>query len=343
MADNYVTLAEAANLHYTEGVFDADIIMNTINSSPILSGGVNVPGGAMPAALPFRIINDRIHYWVRESVEPAGDWYDPGEPVSGNQATVEQDSVTIRSLKRRIAIPREVQRGYSSLIDQVSSQLRQQLKGMVSDFMDAFYYGDNATNSKDPNGIHLLRSYATPDMEETCAASTATPAALTLSLMDKLVFLDMKEGADMIVMPRVVYALFAAAKRNSTTGIGANLQYGVTEFGQPVLQYAGIPMYADDYLGIVELCNTNSGAANLQYSAKTGGSAASLHAIKFGPNHLHAISFSQAGPQVTLLSGPTQDYDGDILWLTWDVAFARKSNYSIGSIVNIDDATAITA
>ena len=341
MAAEYLTLAEAQN--YRQNAFDADIIANIVNLSPILAGGINVPGGATPAALPFRIINDRTLSIRRETTEPTVDWYDPGEPVTGEIATATATTFTIRGLKTRLPIPREVQEGYSSLIDQVASQARMQLKGMVSQFMTTFYYGDNATNSKETSGLQKLVSTTTPDMhiDGTKATGDGAEDALSLVLMDDLL-MRMKEGVDMFVTTRQMYRRFIAAARDTATGIGGNLQYGLAEWGKPVLMWGGVPLWPDDYMVDNETITT-AGVYSGRSATPATDDCSSIIAVKFGPNHLHGISFSQPGPKVTLLRGPTQDYDGDIIWITWDVAVMMKSNYSIGIINALDASTAILA
>ena len=330
MAAEYLTLAEAGNLRQAQ--LFPELIPTVINMSPILSGGQNELGGVSVAALPFKIVNDRVMTIVRQTAKPAVNWYDPGEKVTGETKTTTQTSFTIRGLKFRVVIPREIREGYASLIDQAAMELKAQLESMTDEFMKAFYYGDNATNSKEPSGLHKLVSTATPDMHETMAAN-ATGAALTLTKLDILLLQDMKVRPDLIVCSRNLGLQFAAAARSTATGIAGNFSsQPLAEWGMPVLRYAGIPLFVDDYLTQTELCDSAG-----DYSAETTGATSTIFGIKFGPKYLHGISFSQAGPRVEYLTGPTQDYDGDIIWAYWDAAIVLESPFSVGNITNITD------
>ena len=336
MADTYLTLAEAANYRTTP--LEVAVIENILEESPVLSGGINVMGGASPAALPFQLVPDRLLTINRESTYPTVAWYDAGEKVTGDTGTVAQTTFTIKGMKTRIVVPREVKEGYGSLVDQMNVQLQMNLKAMTKEFMNAFYYGKTATNSKEPNGLHSLVSSSSPDMliEE---GSSSAGTGLNLTNMDLLT--SMGRGTppfDMIVCSRQLYRTFTAARRSTTTGIAGNFSaQPMREFGVPILFYNNVPIFPDDNILDTETVSTTT------YDAPTGGATTTLFAIKFGPRYLSGVSFSQIGPVTKYVMGPTQDYDGDILWVLWDVGILMRSEYSVAAITGILPGTAIAA
>jgi len=328
-----LTLTEAAKL--SEDRLLAGIILNIANFDPVL-GGINDGGGAL-RALPFVTFDSHDYSFIRENVRGSAVWRDPNEEITGQAATFSEDNVTPKYIYRQVEVPKPFQVGYGDVNDQEAIQLREASLGMTDAIMDTFYYGDSTVNPKEPNGLHLT---VDDDRIIAEAGASATAAALQMVSLDELLTDYMKFGCDVLVMPRAIKRRLAAALRATSVG---NVQYASREgFGVAVTTYDGVPCVSSDYMTVTELCAAGDGKYNELATGKTGGSSASIFALKYGLDMLHA---AQQTPGIKVdYWDKLEGKDSTQYRLSWYVVpVVMKSEFAIAAINNIDDATAVTA
>jgi len=225
------------------------------------------------------ILGNSLTYDI-ESVEASAQWYNVNETWVESTSQVSQDTVTLKILGGAIDLD-DFQKVTRSDHQDLRAELTlKKIKAVKKEFMDAFYYGNATTNTKQFNGLHALitsTTYNTVIIDANDGADD--PLSLSLDL-DKAI--DMIKGftPSIIVssptMRRAVTALLRAQ---------GSINTGRDEFSRPIMSYNDIPWYKSDY--IVDTETTSSGA----FSAKTGSATTSIFVLSFddlGLSGVHA-------------------------------------------------------
>jgi len=319
-----LTLSEAQKLDQND--LQAGVIESLVTRSMVLE------------RLPFAGFTGDNFEFNRENKRPASAWADPDEVLGTDGATFTNVTVAMRYLYQQVDVPTPLRLGLSSLVDQVAVQMNEASLAMRDDFLDAFWYGDNSTNSKHPDGLHYLIDNITvptgasrPRVNEGASSAAGT---LNLTSVDNMLYSLMKRGVDLMAMHSTIFRLFQAASR--TTSVSGTVNFVPNDMGAYIPTYAGIPLSIDDSIRITETVSTAA------YGVATGGSATTIFFLKFGEDFLHGLQ-QTSGPTV---EGPFPLPDKDTwrMRLKWYVVPAvLRSLYSAGKIDGIDDATAIAA
>jgi hypothetical protein len=326
-----LTLAEAAKLSGPS--LQAGIALTIANFDPVLSGGqpiaqvVQTPG-ATPIALPFVFMNGDQFEYNRENARGGASWLDPDSEINPESATFTNVTVNMRYLYRDIEVPHAFIRGYNDLNNQVSAQLQGASYAISSEFMNAFWYGDNDDNSATPDGVfdraNNLDTDTTQEIDE-------GGSLLNLSNVDTVLNRGMKMGTDMMVMTRQMRELFNVVVTTSTaiagTGfVDTNATAGIN-IRRPVTFYQDVPMYVSDFITFTE----DSGVPPVS----TSGSQTSIGFLKFGEAFLHGLS-QMGGPELITVSQNMDKKDSMKLRLRWyNVPVVVRSKFSVAYITGI--------
>jgi hypothetical protein len=196
-------------------------------------------------------------------------------------------------------------------------------KAVRHTFLDYFYYGDTATAPKSFDGLHLLVESARQVHE----GSGATGSALNMSNLDEAIDLVLDGRPDWMIMPK---AIRRRIKQYITTS-GAIALTNKDDFGNRVMEYDGVDIHVDDFLGLVE--TISSGA----YTEKTGGATASIFLGRFGTKDI--LGLQNGGLEVKAL-GQLDNKDAKRWRVKWYCGLALMRTFSL---VRIDGITNVAA
>ena len=319
-----ITLSEAQKLAVND--LQAGVIETLITRSPILE------------RLPFMSFSGDNFEFNREATRGTATWEDVDAELNSQSSTFTNVTVGIKYLYRLVDVPHPIQVGLSRITDQTRVQMDEAMLAIRDEFLDSYYYGSNTSNSRTPDGLHVLVDNITVPTGATRPriqkASGSTPGTLTLADFDNMLFTMMKRDVDLITMHSVMFRLLQTATRS--TSVMGTINYTLDGVGRALPSYNGKPIAIDDAIRITE--TSASGA----YSAATGGSGTSIFFHRFGDTFLHGLQ-QTAGPTV---DGPFELHNKDSLRMRikWYVTPAvLRSLYACGKIDGIDDAAAITA
>lgn len=334
-----LTLSEAAKLSGPS--IQAGIALTIANFDPVLSGGqptaqVMQSPGQSPVALPFVFMQGDQFEYNRENARGGATWADPDSVLTPETATFTNVTVNMRYLYRDIEVPWAFIRGYNDLNNQVASQLQSASYAISSEFMDAFWYGSNSTNSAVPNGVFNRAN----DIDDSAGLQEVDEGASALNLtnVDLVLNRGMKMGTDMMVMTRKMRERFSVVVTTSTsiagTGFVDTNTIGGINIRRPVTYYSDVPMYVSDFITLTETSTTPPVA--------TGGSETSIGFLKFGETFLHGLS-QMGGPELITVEEHMSTKDSMKMRLRWyAVPVVVRNKFSVAYITGITDA-AITA
>ena len=307
-----MTLVEAAKL--TTDQLLAGVLELLVKDDPILP------------RLPFMEIQGNGWTYNRESTMPTVDWHDDGDEWHEDSPTFTQATAVLKILGGDVDIS-EFQKATRSNINDIRQEnIQAKIKAMQWEFNDAFFYGNATSNPKQFDGCHTLINSTTYN---TVLAGATTGTALSLAKLDELIDL-LKVKPDFLVTTKKVRRLITTYLRS----VGS-INTDRDEFGTQVMMYGdGIPLLTSEYLVNTEL--PSSGA----FSAKTGGSAASIFALKFGPKMMTGL---QVGSVKVEPIGALEMKDAERVRVKWYVSMAMPSLISCGKLDGILTTSAVTA
>lgn len=319
-----LTLTEAQKLSLND--LQPGIVESLVTRSPVLE------------KLPFVSFTGDNFEINRELTRGSATWNAPDAELNSEASTFTNVTFAIKYMYRLIDVPHPIQVGLSRSVDQAQVQMSEAMLAVRDEFLDAYYYGLNSSNSNVPNGLHQAIDNITIPTGVTRPvvnrASGATEGTLRIVDMDNIMFTLMKRGVDLMTMHSVIFRLLQTAARS--TSVTGTIQYTLNELGKPMPAYNGVPIGIDDALRITELSASNV------YSAATGGSGASIFFHRYGDMFEHGLQ-QTAGPVV---DGPFELHNKDSvrMRIKWYVVPAiLRSVYACGKIDGIDDTAAITA
>lgn len=257
-----LTLTEAAKL--STDVLRAGVIETTVKESPVLQ------------ALPFVEITGNALLYNRENAAPTAAWYAVGDTWTEGVSTFTQVSAALKILGGDADVDRYVQQTRSNVQDIEAAVLELKAKAVARQFEDTFLYGDAGSAPNEFTGLHNTIAAG----QRVAMGSGATPAALSLAKLDETIDLVRPGKPDLLLMSRRTRrALSAYARANQSP-----ISYGIDQFGQQVAFYNGIRIGVSDYLTDTETIASGT------YAVKTGGTASSIFALKFGEDALVGIT-----------------------------------------------------
>ncbi|GIW09050.1 MAG: hypothetical protein KatS3mg061_0107 [Dehalococcoidia bacterium] len=304
-----LTLTEAAKL--SNDTLRVGVIETIVKESPILS------------RLPFISVLGNGLTYNRESTMAAADFYDVGDSWSESTPTFTQHTATLKILGGDADIDNFLARTRGNLQDLVVTVIEQKAKAVAHAFEESFLYGDSVANPKQFDGLHRL----VPASQQVHQGSGTTPAPLSLANVDTLLDLIRPGKPDLLLMSRRTRRLISQYARSANSPVVISS----SAFGEMVATYNGIPIAVSDFLSDSE---SLSGGA---YAGKTGGTASSIFALKFGEDALAGLEGSDG--IVVEEVGNLETKDARRFRVKWYCAIAAFSTLCLARIDGISGGT----
>ena len=307
-----LTLAQA-ELYTTNQVYRGVVEIFT-RQSPILG------------YLPFETIVGNAFQYVRESASSSVAFRDPEETWTESTSTVTQITTALKILGGDADVDNFLKKTRSNYVDIMAELISEKVRETKKAFLDAFYYGDDAVNAKEFDGLHLLMN-SSNDINQ---GSSATGAALSMANLDTLIDTILDGPPDILVMPKQIRRRINAYVRIN----GGTYQESRDDWGNTIQMYNGIPMYVDEGLVLTETI------ASSTYSAKTGGATGSIFAIKFGmPGGVFGI---QNGTVEVKPLGDLETKDAVRTRVRWYCGLGLGNYEGLTRVDGITDAAAVS-
>ena len=240
-----LTKVEAARL--SNDMFLRGVIETIVRDSQILT------------FLPFMEVTGTAITYNREATMPAASFYVPGDTWTEATPTWTQVSTALTIIGGDADVDNFLQETYADANDIEAEVIANRAKSVAHTFSSTFITGDTATDPKSFNGIRKLCP----------AAQTISPGAnggpVTLPLLDQLVDLVKPGKPDLLLMSKRTRRALKQVRRTA----GPVIETMVSQFGQQVETYDGIPLIVDDFMPDTETLGT-------------GTALSSIYAMKFG-------------------------------------------------------------
>lgn len=266
------------------------------------------------ALLPFTQVADKVYSYVREGALSEGTFLDPYDTVTEGAATFDEVTAKLKVLAGDVLMDKFTTTVQSALNDQVAIQLAAKAKGLGRLFRRTLVTGDEATNSKEFNGIRKL----TPAGQTLVAGANGN--AVSLAALDELAD-AVKLGANVLMMRkgtwRGVRALLRALGGNTPDHIM------LENFGRPIPAYDGIPVIINDFIPADEVQGTATETTSI-YALRLN-EADGFHGIYGGP---------AAGIQLENI-GTSHTQDAERYRVKWYAGTALKATHSVARLKGI--------
>jgi HK97 family phage major capsid protein len=302
-----LTLTEAAKL--SQDVLLRGVIETIVTESEILK------------PLPFiDIVGNGLTY-NRENTLPSANFYNVGDPWAESTPTFTQHTATLKILGGDADVDEFLRQTRSNIqnLNAIVTELKS--KAIARTFEDYFIYGDESAEPKAFDGLHLL----VPSTQKVHAGATTVPAAGSIRKLKQLCRMVIPGNPDYLIMNRTTRDNLADyAERNYSP-----IRIEKADFGKPVTYFNGVPIICTDYILQTEAI------ADADYSAKTGGTATSIFAVKLGEKALAGCQ--NGGVQVKDL-GDLETKDASRTRIKWYVSMALFSTLALARYDGITDA-----
>ena len=303
-----LTLAESAKL--SQDTLVQGVVQTIVSESPILS------------RLPFmNIVGNGLAY-NRESTLPAGAYFAVGATWTEATPTFTQVVTALKILGKDSDVDQFIKKTRSNIQDIEAITLQETAKGVARTFEDSFLYGV-AAGTDEFDGLHTL----VPSGQTINLSADATPDPMTLTKLDEMIDLVKPGKPDLLLMSRRTRRGLSKYARASSSPI----QFAPDELGSRAAFYDGIPIAVSDFLVDTELLTAGG-----VYSAKTGGTAASVFALQFGERALLGIQGTE-GIAVEPL-GTLETMDASRHRIKWYVAVVLQRTQAAAQLTGISGA-----
>jgi hypothetical protein len=300
------TLAEAEK--YTTNMVKKGVLKEIIRESPVLQEmeWIDVVGNA--------------YQYLRESTLPTIQFYAPNEVWTESTGDVTQHTAVLRIMGGDADVDNFLKATRSNYTDLEAETIESKAKAAKHTFLDAFYYGDNAANPKQFDGVHkIIASITAQQIHE---GSGTTGSALNATNLDAA-FHKIRDGKPrLMMMTREVHQRMAQYLRSK----GNLFTTDRDKWGNWMTMWNGVRVEYDDFLTQTE---TITGDA---YSAKTGGATSSIFLLRFGSKDLLGL---QNGSLTTKKLGQLESKDAVRWRIRWYCAIALMRTISIARIDGI--------
>ena len=302
-----LTLAEASKL--SQDVLLKGVIETIITESQLLKH------------VPFiDIVGNGLTY-NRESTLPGAGFYSPGDTWVESTPTFTQHTATLSILGGDADVDEVLRQTRSNIQNLKSIVTEMKAKAVARTFDDTFIYGNTTTNAKSFNGLHAMVAAS----QKLHAGATTVPAAGSIRKLKALSRLVLPGAPDFFLMSRATLDnLSDYAERNESP-----IKFARNEFGTIIGSFKATPIITSDWILQTEAI------ADADYSAKTGGTATSIFACKFGEGSLVGC---QNGGINTKDLGDLETKDATRTRIKWYCSAALFSELALARYDGITDA-----
>ena len=271
--------------------------------------------------LPFiDIVGNGLSYNQEETL-PTAQFYSVGDEWVESTPTFKKQTATLTILGGDADVDEYLRQTRSNLqnIKAIVTELKS--KAVARKFEDVFIYGDVTTDTKSFNGLHKLVATA----QQVHAGSGVTGAAGSIFKLRQLCNLVLPGRPDFLIMKRNTRDRLAQyAERNESP-----IRFAPSEFGMLIPYFSSIPILVTDWIVQTE---SISGDA---YSGKTGGTATTIFACKFGERLLAGCQ--NGGINIRDL-GDLETKDATRTRVKWYVSLALFNTLALARYDGITDA-----
>lgn len=313
-----LTLTEAAK--FSRNMLKRGVLEEIIKDSVVLQ------------KLPFiDVVGNAYEYMVEEALAGAS-WFDPNEVWTESTGSWNKRTAVLRILGGDADTDNFLAATRSDVNDLRAEVIANKSKAVKHTFLDAFYYGNNATNTKQFDGLQKIIGTSPYTGQRVSLGTGATPAALSISKLEEAMDLILDGMPDVILMTRKLRRLINAYIRSTGSGTGLP----PNQFGMRISEFGGVPVAIDDFISNSELLA--SGA----FSAKTGGTnTTSLFIVRFGQQDV--VGFQNGGLSVRQISKDLESKDGSRHRVKWYVSLGVIRIFSAAIVDGINTNTAVVA
>ena len=312
------TLAEAEN--YSHDALLAGLVECIVSESPVLQ------------VLPFESFQGNAYTYNRETTLPTAGFYDPGEVWQESTPVVTKVTAKLKILGGDVDIDKFLRTTRLNVNDIAVTGVMQKAKAVQRTFEDRFIYGVSATEPKAFDGLHTL----CPTAQTVNMSADATPDAGTFAKLEEMIDLVRPGKPDLILMTRRTRRAINAGAR--TLGGGNAFVAGPGALGPMTLSYNGIPVAICDFMGDVETISAGG-----LYTGKTGSTASSVFAVKFGVENYGLIGLEPEGGGLQVEPvGVLETKDADRERVKWYVTVAMLSTVCIARLTGLSGAAFTT-
>jgi hypothetical protein len=278
------------------------------------------------ANLPFKDIVGNAYQYLQENTLGSASFYNPGDIWVEQTPTFTQKTAGLKIMGGDADVDNFLQATRSDITDIQSEIIEKKAKGVKHTFLDTFYYGDSAVNTKQFDGLHKLVTAA----QTIHQGSGSTGAALSVSNLDALLDLVFDGPADYWLMSKKMRTALSVYIRKSR---GPARAWAARP--TPARRWSGAtsPIAVDDFI-----VNTETIGTSAAYTAKTGGATTSIFLVRFGTDDLCGL---QHGGLVTNEIGQLESKDAKRWRIKWYVSLALMRDFALSMIDGINPATAV--
>jgi len=233
-----MTLVEASK--YSNDVLQRGVIELLVKHDPILT------------RLPFKDIRGNGLTYDVETTISGSDFYSVGDTWVEDTSTVTQHTAHTKILGGDADVDEYLRTTRSNMNDLMSEQIESKAKSMRRAFLDTFFYGYAATETKRFDGLHQLMTSET--YNTVASGSSETPAACTMIALEEANDLITDGDADICVMTKKMRREI----NQYLNGVG-----GITKMdiqGKTVQTINEVPLVVSDHLSNDEACDKDYGS-----------------------------------------------------------------------------------
>lgn len=262
------------------------------------------------AFLPFMEVTGTAVRYTRETTMPATSFYLPGDTWTEATPTWSSHTAELKILGGDADVDNFLQATYADSNDIEAEVIASRAKSIAHKFSQGFITGDVAADAKSFDGIRTL----------TPAAQTISPGAnggaITLPLLDQLVDTVKPGKPELLLMSKRTRRALKQVRRTA----GPVLETMVSQFGQAIETYDGIPLIVDDFMPDDETLGT-------------GTALSSIYALKFGQG-AGLMGLEHGGVTIDYL-GELETKDATRTRLKWYTGLALFSELGVARLQGI--------
>lgn len=303
-----ITLAQASL--YTTNMVKKGVLKEIIRESPVLQEmqWIDVVGNA--------------YQYLRESTLASIQFYAPNEVWTESTGDVTQQTAVLRIMGGDADVDNFLTATRSNYSDLEAETIENKSKAAKHTFLDSFYYGDNATNPKQFDGLHKIITGITA--QQIHEGVGATGSALNATNLD-LAFKRVKDGKPgLIIMASEIHNRVQQYLRTKNNMFVTDRD----KYGNWCTRWNGVRFEYDDFLTQTETISTDA------YATKTGGATSSMWFLRFGMQDLLGL---QNGGLTTKKIGQLESKDAVRWRIKWYVSQALMRTISICRLDGITD------
>jgi|TARA_R110000751_G_scaffold43889_5_gene100880 hypothetical protein len=318
-----LTLVEASK--YSNDVLQRGIIELIVKDDPILS------------RLPFKdIVGNGLTYDVETTMSGA-DFYSVGDTWVESTGTVTQHTAHTKILGGDADVDNYLKATRSNVQDLMAEQIEAKTKAIRHAYLNTFFYGYAATETKRFDGVHQLLTSET--YNTIAVGGSGSPAVLSMEKVEELIDLITDGKPDMLVMTKQMRRSINVYLKSVG---GLTYDESANKRVQTILE---VPVHVSDFLSNDEACDKDYG--NGYGHQPTDGTAlgdddnsTSIFALQFGAK---ALSGVQSMGITTEKFAKLENKDGARTRIKWYPGLMMQSIISCSKLTGLQPAGTVTA